>query len=144
VNPASLLFVLRVLGAVALLSFIGLLVWLIYKDMKVTAASLTLEKRPSGALRVVANENQTPAVDTIFPLLPITSIGRSPMNTIVLADGYASAEHALITRRHGQWHLQDQGSRNGTLLNNVPVTDTAVVSAGDIIAIGGAQLKIEL
>jgi pSer/pThr/pTyr-binding forkhead associated (FHA) protein len=92
---------------------------------------------------VVANESETPAIDTVFPLLPVTSIGRSAGNTIVLVDGYSSSEHALISRRNGQWYLQDQGSRNGTLLNDVPVADTAVVSAGDIIAIGGTRLKVE-
>lgn len=142
-NPALILLVLRLISAAALLAFIGVLAWLIYRDLKVAAASLTAEERPSGILRVVANESDIPQIDTTFPLLPVTSVGRGAGNTIVLADGYASSEHALITRRNGQWYLQDQGSRNGTLLNDVPVVDTAVVSAGDIIAIGGTLLKVE-
>jgi hypothetical protein len=36
------------------------------------------------------------------------------------------------------------GSRNGTLLNGMPLTETAVVSSGDMITIGTVQLKVEL
>jgi pSer/pThr/pTyr-binding forkhead associated (FHA) protein len=76
--------------------------------------------------------------------MPITSIGRAASNNIVLPDGFASAEHALITRRQGQWWLEDQGSRNGTLLNDVVLEGTAVISSGDLIAVGGTILKLEL
>jgi len=36
------------------------------------------------------------------------------------------------------------GSRNGTLLNGVKLEAAAVLSSGDLIAIGDTQLKIEL
>ena len=62
---------------------------------------------------------------------------------MVLNNGYASGEHALLSWRGGQWWLEDLGSRNGTLLNEAPLTDTAVVSAGDVISVGGTQLKLE-
>jgi pSer/pThr/pTyr-binding forkhead associated (FHA) protein len=111
--------------------------------MRLTAESLAAEERPSGVLRVIVNEGGDVPVDSVFPLLPVTSIGRATSNTIVLPDGFASTEHALITRRNGQWLLQDQHSRNGTFLNEAKVEGTAVISPGDIIAIGGTQLKIE-
>nr|MBP6804905.1 FHA domain-containing protein [Chloroflexota bacterium] len=40
--------------------------------------------------------------------------------------------------------LEDLGSRNGTLLNGAPLVETAVISAGDVITIGGTDLKVEL
>lgn len=142
-NLATFLLLLRLASALLLLGFLGWLAWLIYRDMRLTAEALAAEERPSGVLRVIVNESGQPPVDTIFPLLTVTSIGRASNNTIVLSDDYASSEHALITRRNGQWWLQDQHSRNGTFLNEARVESTAVVSPGDIVAIGGIQLKIE-
>ena len=143
-TPELILFLFRIMSGLLLLAFLGGIAWLIYKDMKITTAALAEQERPFGRLRIIANEVDIPALDSTFPLLPITSIGRAANNTIVLPDGYASAEHALIIRRQGQWWLEDRGSRNGTLLNDALVQETAVVTAGDVIAIGGTQLKVEL
>ncbi|WP_420627895.1 FHA domain-containing protein [Candidatus Leptofilum sp.] len=143
-TPELILLIFRVLSGLLLLGFLGGIAWLIYRDMQVTAAALVEQERPYGRLRIIANEVAQPAIDTTFPLLPITSIGRAASNTVVLPDGYASAEHALITRRQGKWWLEDRGSRNGTLLNDVMLEGTAVISAGDVIAVGGTVLKLEL
>ena len=143
-TPELVLLIFRVVSGLLLLAFLGGLAWLIYRDMQVTAAAMVEQERPYGRLRIIANEAELPPVNTTFVLLPITSIGRSASNTIVLPDGFASAEHALIIRRQGQWWLEDQGSRNGTLLNDVAVQKAAVISAGDVIAVGGTLLKLEL
>jgi pSer/pThr/pTyr-binding forkhead associated (FHA) protein len=138
------LLIFRILSGLLLLGFLGGIAWLIYRDMQVTAAAMAEQERPYGRLRIIANEAEHPTVNTTFALLPITSIGRAASNNIVLPDGFASAEHALIIRRQGQWWLEDQGSRNGTLLNDVVLEGTAVISAGDVIAVGGTHLKLEL
>lgn len=139
-----LLFVLRLAGAVVLLLFLGVIIWLIYRDLQAVESSFATKNQPQGAIHVIANESATPAVGVIFPLLPVTSIGRAPSNNIVLPDGYASGDHALITLRNGQWWLQDQDSRNGTFLNEVRIHEVVVLSSGDIVSIGGTQLKIEV
>ena len=143
-TPEFILLIFRVISGLLLLGFLGGLAWLIYRDMQVTAAAMVEQERPYGRLRIIANETEQPAVNTTYPLMPITSIGRAASNNIVLPDGFASAEHALITRRQGQWWLEDQGSRNGTLLNDVVLEGTAVISSGDMIAVGGTVLKLEL
>jgi hypothetical protein len=143
-SPELVLFLLRLLSAAVLLAFFGLIGWLIYRDMRLMADAMTAQERPFGHLVVVANEVETPAIGTRYPLLPITGIGRTATNTIILDDGYISGQHALITRRGDMWHLEDLGSRNGTLLNGVALAETAVITPGDVITIGNIQLKLEL
>ncbi|MCA9969448.1 MAG: FHA domain-containing protein [Anaerolineales bacterium] len=140
---AVVLLLLRLLSAGLLLAFLGAIAWLIYRDLQLTTRMLSQQDQVHGYLVVIANDAAEPALHTRFPLAPVTSIGRAPRNTVVLNNGYASGEHALLSWRGGQWWLEDLGSRNGTLLNEAPLTDTAVVSAGDVISVGGTQLKLE-
>lgn len=143
-DGTTVLFLLRLFVALLLLLFFGLMAWLMFRDLRLTAESLVAGQRPSGLLRVIANQGEYPTVGTVFPLLPLTSIGRASSNTIVLSDGFTSTDHALITRRNGQWWLQDRNSRNGTFLNEAKVEGTAVISPGDIVIVGQTHLKVEL
>ncbi len=142
-NDAILLFLLRLLSAILLMGFLGAIAWMIYQDLKRASLSTLEERRPKGHLRVVASESMTAGAGTVFPLLPVTRIGRSEANTIVLEDAFVSAEHALLSRREKQWWLEDLDSRNGTLLNDLPLEAGTVVSAGDVITIGSVALRIE-
>ncbi|MEZ4645892.1 MAG: FHA domain-containing protein [Chloroflexota bacterium] len=135
---------LRLFSAALLLAFLGAIAWSIYQDLRVTARAVARQAQVQGYLLVVASDVDVPPVGTRLPLLPVTSIGRSPRNTVVLNNEYASGEHALLTWRGSQWWLEDLGSRNGTLLNEMALAETAVVSPGDIISIGGTQFKLEL
>ena len=74
---------------------------------------------------------------------PLTTIGRASTNLIELTDTYCSAEHARVVWRDGQWWLEDRDSRNGTRLNEEIVDVPVVLSAGDVIRIGHAQMRFE-
>ncbi len=139
-----LLLLLRLVGAFLLLSFLAAIIWFIYRDLKLTGTVLTSQAQSRGLLRVIATEEGKLNLGTGFPLQPVTSIGRSEQNTIVINDSYASSEHALLTWRGNQWWIEDLGSRNGTLLNGVPLEDSTVITAGDVISIGDTQLKLEM
>jgi hypothetical protein len=77
-----------------------------------------------------------------LPLRPVTRLGRSEENTIVLDDTFISAEHAVIVQRDGAWWLSDRGSTNGTSVNDQPVRGEVGLTSGDIVAIGDVRLKI--
>jgi hypothetical protein len=79
-----------------------------------------------------------------FPLGALTSLGRGPQNSIVLADQSVSAEHALISSRLGQWWVEDIGSTNGSFLNDERLTQPAVIQTGDIIRLGVVRLRVRL
>jgi hypothetical protein len=77
-----------------------------------------------------------------LPLRPVTRLGRSAENTIVLDDTFVSAEHAVIVQRDGTWWLSDRGSTNGTAVNGREVHGEVGLSPGDVVAIGDVRLKI--
>jgi pSer/pThr/pTyr-binding forkhead associated (FHA) protein len=71
-------------------------------------------------------------------------LGRSPTNRVKVEDNFASGDHALISRRNGQWWLEDRKSRNGTTLNGILVTRPLVITHGDVIGIGHMRYRVDL
>ncbi|HHH42178.1 MAG TPA: FHA domain-containing protein [Chloroflexi bacterium] len=139
-----LLLTLRLLLAGLLYLFLVTLFVLLWKELRAESRAVAGDYQPHGRLVVVEAAEGVLSPGTRFPLQSVTSLGRSQVNTIVIPDAYASAEHALLIWRDGQWWLEDRGSRNGTLLNEMPVTSPTVVSTGDIIGVGRVKLRVEL
>jgi hypothetical protein len=138
-----LLLALRVLLVVLLYAFLATVLLMLWRDLRQATASREVA-RPVGRLVVLQATDDGLAPDAVFPLQTVTSIGRAPGNTITIPDTYASAQHALLAWREGQWWLEDLDSRNGTLLNGTRIGSPTVVSAGDVIGVGHTQLKLEL
>jgi hypothetical protein len=72
---------------------------------------------------------------------PIT-IGRAEDSTLVITDDYASARHARLVPRAGQWLVEDLGSTNGTYLDRAKVTGPTPVPLGVPIRIGRTSLEL--
>jgi hypothetical protein len=140
----ALLLALRLLASTCLLLFFGALIVMLWRDLRAARDEVETRTRKRGRLVVIGVENGSVPSGKSYPLLPLTSLGRAPTNTVILEDSFASGEHALITLRDGQWWLEDRGSSNGTLLNGYRVEEPVVLSAGDIISIGRVALKLEL
>lgn len=75
-------------------------------------------------------------------LQPITNLGRSGRNTIVLDDTYVSTDHAAIAYRDGTWWLTDKGSTNGTVVNERPITGDVALKPGDVIGVGRLRFRM--
>lgn len=141
----TVLFLLRVAAGLLILAFLGALFIMIWRDYRMTGKEVESRTRKRGRLVVLqADTNSSLKPGTSFPLLPLTSLGRAPTNTISLKDSFASGEHALVALRGGQWWLEDRRSSNGTLLNGYRIEEPVVVSTGDVISIGQVDLKLEL
>ena len=140
-----LLFGLRLLSGGLLLVFLGALFVLLWRDYRSAATRAEISRRVYGQLIELAEvDGMYAPAGTTHPLLPLTTIGRSPTNTLVVDDTFASSEHASITLRNGQWWLEDRNSRNGTLLNGDPVTAPVIVTADDIVSIGTHHFRLRL
>jgi type II secretory ATPase GspE/PulE/Tfp pilus assembly ATPase PilB-like protein len=71
------------------------------------------------------------------------SIGRHPENTFPIKDDLASRYHCVVEPDGaGGIRVRDLGSRNGTKVNGVRVTD-ATVKEGDIIKVGSHEFVVE-
>ena len=143
-TPGLTLFLLRALLALLLLAFLGAIFWMLVQDVRGAARSATAQARRLGRLRIIESALDELPVGAEFRLRTITSLGRAPTNTAPLPDDTASLEHALLHLRDGQWWLEDLASRNGTRLNDTPITAPAPIVAGDVIGIGQVKLKLEL
>jgi len=138
------LFVVRIGVAVTLYAFLAAMLIFVLRDVKVASHRLDESKSPPGKLIVVESEDVSIETGQAYPLKRLTTLGRGPTNTLVLPDSFVSTFHAQIVHRSGQWWLQDQQSHNGTLLNDILLTEAVVLSSGDIIGIGRIRLLVEL
>jgi hypothetical protein len=64
-----------------------------------------------------------------------TRIGRSPDCEIFLDDVTVSRNHAVLVQENGKFHVEDQGSLNGTFVNRKRI-DSAPLVEGDELQIG--------
>jgi hypothetical protein len=139
----TLIFVIRLLLAALLYLFLVVVLIVLWRDLRAAAEAPAAIQERKARLTVMASCDGLEE-GVMLALQPFTTLGRSPANTIVVPDTFASAEHALISWRGGQWWLEDLGSRNGTQINDVSVTAPTVLSAGDVVSIGRVKLKVEI
>ncbi len=140
-----ILLLLRIVSSLLLITLLlslFVIIWREYRSMSVRVES----RRHSYGQLVVLREidGRLMLTGETYPLLQLTSLGRSPTNTIPISDSFASSEHALVAMRSGQWWIEDRKSRNGTLLNDLPVTEAMVITHGDVISIGNMKFRLEL
>src|SRR5712692_5274546 len=140
------LLILRLLFIVLLYLFLMQVVIAITRDLrKSSAGSADAGNRAPpvvGHLIVVDSGPSNILPGTSFDLVPQTSIGRGPTNTIQLFDNFISAEHTRLWFRNGTWYVQDAGSTNGTYLNNQPAREELPARFGDIVQVGFIRFKL--
>ncbi len=140
-----ILLVLRCISGFLLITLLISLFVIVWRQYRRITAADTLQRRHYGRLMVIREiDGQYLVTGESYPLMTITSMGRSATNIIPINDTFASSEHAVITLRSGRWWLEDRHSRNGTLLNDMPVTQPTIVTEGDIIGIGKIKFRLDL
>jgi hypothetical protein len=75
------------------------------------------------------------AGESFKPVGGRTRIGRSPDCDIFLDDVTVSRDHAVLVLENGKYHVEDQGSLNGTFVNRRRI-DNASLAEGDELQIG--------
>jgi predicted component of type VI protein secretion system len=72
----------------------------------------------------------------------LITIGRGPDNMIVIADPSVSSHHAELQLAGETYRLKDLDSTNGTCVNGIPATETAL-HFDDRIRFGGIEARYE-
>ncbi|MGB3714895.1 MAG: FHA domain-containing protein [Candidatus Promineifilaceae bacterium] len=142
-SPPVFLLILRLTGALLLLCFLGVIAWFIYRDIQLVTMQTGYQAKPQGTLQVLSSDTDTVEDGEEFSLSMVNSIGRAPVNVIVLDDEFTSSRHALVTWSGEQWMVEDVGSRNGTLLNDLPVDSQTVMVSGDILTVGQTRFRLD-
>jgi len=98
-------------------------------------------KRGKAARQLVVTAGQLAGTRITLGEAPIT-IGRAEDSTLVITDDFASARHARLVPRDGQWFVEDLGSTNGTYLDRGKVSGPTPVPLGVPIRIGRTSLEL--
>lgn len=69
-------------------------------------------------------------------------VGRSRTCQLVLADTFASGQHARFYRTGQQWFVEDLNSTNGTFVDGQPLKSCVPLSAGVQVRIGQTVLEL--
>jgi predicted component of type VI protein secretion system len=72
----------------------------------------------------------------------LITIGRAPDNMIVIEDPSVSSRHAQLERSGEIYRLKDLESTNGTRINGLPITETAL-RFDDRIRFGAVEARFE-
>ncbi|MFZ4827971.1 MAG: FHA domain-containing protein [Phototrophicaceae bacterium] len=139
------LHVAQYLPLVLLYGFMGLLAYGLRLEFQHLESPSRITNETHGKLIQLrkAMDDFSPT-DKIYPIFLRTTIGRNGDNTLQIEDDYLSSNHAHLYLRDNIWWLEDLGSRNGTLLNNIEIKQAVIITHGDIISMGNIHLKIEL
>ena len=149
-----ILLVLRLFAVAVLYAFLIVVIYVIWRDLSAaTGAQRQSDQEPTSAdesivpighLRVVNGGEAPLTTGDVFTLHIHTTLGRASDNHVVLADTYVSSYHARLDRHDDEWWLTDLESRNGTLLNGVPISKAVPLAEGDVIGVGHVELELEL
>src|SRR5689334_11436341 len=135
------LLVLRIAMTAALYALLGWVVLLMWRTLKQEAAFLSARKIAPLTLALDGPESAA----QIFRFTGAdVLVGRDPDCECALADETISARHVHFAYHHGQWWVEDLGSRNGTGLNGAPLTTATIVVNGDTIKCGQTVLRVIL
>jgi hypothetical protein len=107
----------------------------------VQGAPAAKAKRGKAARQLVVTAGQLAGTRITLGDVPIT-IGRAEDSTLVITDDFASARHARLVPRDGNWFVEDLGSTNGTYLNRGKVSGLTPVPLGEPIRIGRTSLEL--
>lgn len=136
-SPEVVLLALRLALAAALYAFLGAI--LIYLRRDAAGAAGASEVAPPAHLTLLT----APEPARSFSLAPLNLIGRASDNTIRLDETTVSSHHARLSFQGGQWWLEDLGSKNGTGVNELELSEPMVVTYGDQIRLGQVRLELQ-
>lgn len=132
--------ILRIALTIALYSFLGWALYVLWRDLRQQGDLLSKQKVPNVQL---AWYSGTDVSQKEFQSAEIL-IGRDPSVDCPIQNETISARHARLSYHHKQWWLEDLNSTNGTFLNQAPVDIPTVIVSGDEFQCGQVNLFVTI
>jgi len=129
---------LRLVLAVALYAF---LIWALYTLWRDFRGQTQLVSGREIPVLVLALDQDEGTVDVKFTQ-PEVIIGRDPSSAFPINDETVSAHHAKLSYYKKQWWLEDLHSTNGSFLNDERIISNVVVTSGDVVRCGQAEILV--
>jgi pSer/pThr/pTyr-binding forkhead associated (FHA) protein len=129
----------RILMAAAVYTFLGLVLWMIWRDLQQEGSKASVRVFPAIRLEV-RSRNHIPVSKTFSK--PEIILGRNPACDISINDETASAQHAKLSYHHNQWWIEDLNSTNGTKLNKEKLSLPTVLTSDDEIQCGKTKVTV--
>ncbi len=131
--------ILRILLAAALYIFLGLAIWVLWRQLRYEAQKSHEILAPPIVLEWIEDRMETRGYRQTEVI-----IGRQPGCDLRLKDKTISAKHARMSFHHGQWWAEDLHSKNGTFLNDERLTTAMVLTNGDAVRCGSVHLNVKI
>lgn len=138
----SIVLALRLVMALALYSFLGWTIYLLWRDINNQGHAIAGRRVPN--IGITIQPSNGTQIERHFSQ-PEIIMGRDPGCDIpIKGDDTISTRHAQLTYHHGQWWIQDLASTNGTSLNEAQLTMPTVITSGDEIKCGNTRLFVNI
>jgi pSer/pThr/pTyr-binding forkhead associated (FHA) protein len=123
---AIVLLALRILLAASLYGFLGLAIYMIWRDMR-SQKELIIARQPIPiTLTTMVESSKLSRQFTCAQII----LGRDDACDFPISDQTVSSHHARLSYRQSQWWVEDMSSTNGTILNGEVVTNPVVITWG--------------
>ncbi len=143
----------------AFLVLLYLFIWRIVRsaarDLRLPQESMILSPQQASQLlpqpaarelgRIIVLSSPVLEQGDVFPIdVSALSIGRGADNDLTIdGDEYASSQHARFEPRRDGVYVEDAGSTNGTFVNGIRLAHERRLVPGDVVRIGGTDLRFE-
>lgn len=135
-----IVLLLRFVLAVSLYAF---LIWALYTLWRDFRAQIQITTNREIPALVLALDQDEVTVDVRFTQAEVI-IGRDPICSFPIIDETVSVHHARLSFYKKQWWLEDLHSTNGTFLNDERVNSPVVVTSGDEVRCGQANILVTI
>jgi len=138
---AILVLILRFALAIALYTFLGWILSILWQEVKQQGELLATQKKP--VVRVYAKLESGKEIHHRYSQTEVT-IGRDPNCDFPILDEAISAHHARISYHHSQWWLEDLASTNGIFMGKSKVSVPTVLITSDQFKCGNTMFTVEM
>jgi pSer/pThr/pTyr-binding forkhead associated (FHA) protein len=135
---AIVVLILRIILAILLLGFVGLLFLTTWRQLKTQIKLLSPDL--SSNIRISFKEN--PEQEAFVIKQTDVLLGRDPNCKVHIPDETISAQHARLYLIDQNWWIHDLNSTNGTFLNDDRIDQPCILTDNDILQVGNVKLII--